>query len=75
MATIDIKLKTYEQLQFEIMKLNIDIVLKDKQLDKYKDVIDKIKEIANKTDYDKWELQMTSIEKIMKIQKLLEEVE
>lgn len=42
---------------------------------KYKNVIDKIKEIANKTDYDKWELQMTSIEKLMKIQKILEEVD
>jgi cyclopropane fatty-acyl-phospholipid synthase-like methyltransferase len=41
----------------------------------YKSIIDKIKEIANKTDYDKWELQMTSIEKLMKIQKILEEVE
>ena len=44
------------------------------QLDKYKNVINKIKEIVNKVDYDKWELQMTSIEKIMKIQELLEEV-
>ena len=45
------------------------------KLDKYKQVIDKIKEIVNKTDYDKWELQMTSIEKLIKIQELLEEIE
>lgn len=44
------------------------------EMEKYKNVIDKIKKIVNKVDYDKWELQMTSIEKIMKIQKLLEEV-
>lgn len=46
-----------------------------KQSIKQKEVLDKIKEIVNKTDYNKWELQMTSIEKLMKIHKLLEEIE
>lgn len=70
MATIDIKLKTYEQLQFEIMKLNTDIVLKDKQLDKYKNVIDKIKEIVEKyNDYEEISLIKDDI------LELLEEVE
>lgn len=31
---IDIKLKTYEQLQFEITKLNTDIFLKDKEIER-----------------------------------------
>lgn len=39
MATIDIKLKTYEQLQFEIMKLNTDIVLKDKEIERLNNII------------------------------------
>ena len=41
MATIDIKLKTYEQLQFEIMKLNIDIVLKGKEIEELNDLLHK----------------------------------
>ena len=32
MATIDIKLKSYDQLVFEITKLNTDIYLKDKEI-------------------------------------------
>ena len=51
MATIDIKLKTYEQLQFEIMKLNTDIVLKNKEIEKLNNIIDElekyIKEMPN----------------------------
>ena len=40
MATIDIKLKTYEQLQFEIIKMNTDIYLKDKEIERLKDNIE-----------------------------------
>lgn len=40
MATIDIKLKTYEQLQFEISKLMIDNFLKQQELEKYKNIVD-----------------------------------
>jgi len=32
--TIDVKLKTYEQLQFEITKLNTDIFLKGKEIER-----------------------------------------
>lgn len=63
------KLKNQYQLQ-EIRLHHLEYVN-----NKYKIVLDKIKEIVNKVDYDKWELQMTSIEKIMKIQKLLEEID
>lgn len=44
MATIDIKLKTYEQLQFEIMKLNTDIVLKDKEIERLNNIINELEE-------------------------------
>ena len=67
--------KLEDKEEVEMIYRDNDIRYLEKELDKYKNVIDKIKEIANKTDYDKWELQMTSIEKLMKIQKLLEEVE
>ena len=36
---IDIKLKTYEQLQFEITKLNTDIFLKDKEIERLNNII------------------------------------
>ena len=42
MATIDIKLKTYEQLQFEIMKLNTDIILKEKEINRLKKIAKKM---------------------------------
>ena len=33
MATIDLKLKSYDELQFEIMRLNIDNYLKQQQIE------------------------------------------
>lgn len=39
MSTIDLKLKTYQQLQFEITKLNTDIFLKDKEIERLKDLV------------------------------------
>jgi len=36
MATIDLKLKTYEQLQFEVNRLVVDNFLKQQELDRYK---------------------------------------
>ena len=44
MATIDIKLKSYDQLVFEITKLNTDIYLKDKEIARLKNGI---KELDN----------------------------
>ena len=40
--TIDIKLKTYEQLQFEITKLNTDIFLKDKEIERLNNIINEL---------------------------------
>lgn len=42
---IDVKLKTYEQLQFEITKLNTDIFLKNKEIERLNNII--YREISN----------------------------
>lgn len=42
--TIDVKLKTYEQLQFEITKLNTDIFLKDKEIERLNNIINECAE-------------------------------
>ena len=42
MSTIDLKLKTYEQLQFEINKLNTDIFLKDKEIERLNNIINEL---------------------------------
>jgi predicted metal-dependent peptidase len=44
MSTIDLKLKTYEQLQFEVMRLNTDNYLKQQELDQYKNNWEELKE-------------------------------
>lgn len=75
MATIDIKLKTYEQLQFEIMKLNTDNYLKQQQLDKYKNVIDKIKELIKSSGSYKGICTQPQTDTFSYILELLEEVE
>lgn len=46
MATIDIKLKTYEQLQFEIIKLNTDIVFKNKEIDRLNNIISELEKFC-----------------------------
>ena len=43
MSTIDLKLKTYEQLQFEVMRLNTDNYLKQQELDQYKNNWEELK--------------------------------
>jgi hypothetical protein len=45
MATIDLKLKTYEQLQFEVMRLNTDNYLKQQELDQYKNNWEELKKM------------------------------
>ena len=40
--TIDVKLKTYEQLQFEITKLNTDIFLKDNEINRLNNIINEL---------------------------------
>lgn len=47
MSTIDLKLKTYEQLQFEITKLNTDIFLKDKEIERLNNIIKEVREYIN----------------------------
>ena len=42
MTTIDIKLKSYDQLVFEITKLNTDIYLKDKEIARLNKIIDEL---------------------------------
>lgn len=38
----DLKLKTYEQLQFEITKLNTDIFLKNKEIERLNNIINEL---------------------------------
>ncbi len=49
---IDVKLKTYEQLQFEITKLNTDIFLKDKEIERLKNGYCELKEKCNNGECD-----------------------
>ena len=44
MATIDLKLKTYDELIFEITTLNTNLFLKDKEIERYKNIIDELEE-------------------------------
>jgi hypothetical protein len=48
MSTIDLKLKTYEQLQFEVMRLKTDNYLKQQELDQYKNNWEELKRILEK---------------------------
>lgn len=50
MATIDLKLKSYDELQFEIMRLITDNYLKQQQIDTLYEVLDKMKEIKEGKD-------------------------
>lgn len=45
MATIDIKLKSYDELIFEITKLNTDLYLKNKEIERLNNIIDAISNI------------------------------
>lgn len=47
MSTIDLKLKTYEQLQFEVMRLKTDNYLKQQELDQYKNNWEELKKWLN----------------------------
>ena len=47
MATIDLKLKTYEQLQFEVQKLITDKYLLERELGQYKNIIKEVRECIN----------------------------
>lgn len=47
MATIDLKLKTYDELQFEIMNLTTKNYLQQQELDKYKNIVDELEKVLN----------------------------
>ena len=47
MTTIDIKLKSYDQLVFEITKLNTDIYLKGKEIARLNKIIDELEKTIN----------------------------
>ena len=51
MSTIDLKLKTYQQLQFEITKLNTDIFLKDKEIERLNNIIKKAIDFVESMEY------------------------
>lgn len=53
MATIDLKLKTYEQLQFEVNRLVVDNFLKQKELDQYKNNWEELKKWLT-TNYERY---------------------
>ena len=48
---IELKLKTYEQLQFEIMNLNTNIVLKNKEIERLNNIINELEKILTE-EYD-----------------------
>lgn len=51
MATIDIKLKTYEQLQFEVNRLVVDNFLKQQEINTYKEQLQNISNEFLKYDW------------------------
>ena len=81
MATIDIKLKSYDELLFEITTLNTNKYLLEQKLNKYKEVLDKIKKLELyefDLDYDYEENPVEHYTPFFMreyIEKLLEEIE
>ena len=51
MATIDLKLKSYDELQFEIMRLTTDNYLKDKKIQELEQVLNNIHTYIEKMSY------------------------
>ena len=51
MATIDLKVKSYDELQFEIMRLITDNYLKDKKIQELEQVINNIHNYIEKMSY------------------------
>ena len=55
MPTIDLKLKTYEQLQFEVNKLVVDNFLKQKELDQCKNNWEELKKyLIEESKFDEY---------------------
>lgn len=51
MATIDLKLKSYDELQFEIMRLTTDNYLKDKKIQELEQVLNNIHNYIDRMSY------------------------
>ena len=76
MNEINLKLKSYDELIFEITTLNTNKYLLEQKLNKQKEVIDKIKEITKENIDDEFYINLTKKEKALyKIHDLLEEIE
>jgi hypothetical protein len=75
MSTIDLKLKTYEQLQFEVMRLKTDNYLKQQELDQYKNNWEELKKYIGKEWYcfDNESLEFEIAKSILNKMKELEE--
>ena len=69
MSEINLKLKTYEQLQFEITKLNTDIFLKGQEIERLHSIIKEVKDFINNNSYESGD---TSSMYLIDIDKLLE---
>lgn len=66
MAVIDIKLKSYDELVFEITKLNTDKYLLQKENEELKETIDNISSIVEYWGYDKETNDISYFRKAMK---------
>lgn len=66
MANIDIKLKSYDELVFEIITLNTNKYLLEQKLNKYKEVLDKIKELSNRVKEEAKEVENEWTYQVMK---------
>ena len=53
MATIDIKLKSYDELIFEITTLNTKLFLKDKEIERLNNIINELEKWV-KSEYDRF---------------------
>ena len=75
MATIDLKLKTYEQLQFEVMRLNTDNYLKQQELNQCKNNWEELKKYIGEEWYcfDNESLEFEIAKSILNKMKELEE--
>ena len=73
MANINLQLKTYDQLVFEITKLNTDIYLKDMEIARLNKIIDEIEKVINECSIlGEYKSDRTFIEKDYLLNKLKE---
>jgi hypothetical protein len=73
MNEINLKLKSYDELIFEITTLNTNKYLLEQKLNKQKEVLDKIKELMNTTPDTNFSYDYVILKN--EIYKILEEIE